>query len=89
MKMKSFVLGFAALSMLAGMAHAQSTTTVRGHTRSDGTYVAPHSRTTPNSTRNDNWSTRGNTNPNTGKAGTKPRDGETTGSRSSSNPWSY
>lgn len=39
---------------------------VRGYTRSDGTYVAPHYRSSPNSTRNDNWSTRGNINPHTG-----------------------
>lgn len=53
---------------------AQSTHTVRGYTRSDGTYVAPHRATNPNSTRNDNWSTIGNVNPDTGEAGTKPRD---------------
>lgn len=47
---------------------------VRGHYRKDGTYVAPHVRTAPNRTRNDNYSTRGNDNPYTGKAGTKPRD---------------
>ena len=49
---------------------------VHGYTKKDGTYVAPHDRTAPNRTKNDNWSTRGNVNPETGKAGTKPRDGE-------------
>lgn len=49
---------------------------VRGYTRRDGAYVSPHYQTNPNSTRNDNWSTRGNVNPYTGKAGTLPRDGE-------------
>lgn len=49
---------------------------VKGYYRKDGTYVAPHVRTAPNSTRNDNYSTRGNVNPHTGKAGTKPRDGD-------------
>ena len=47
---------------------------VRGYTRSDGTYVAPHYRSSPNSTRNDNWSTRGNINPHTGRLGTKNPD---------------
>jgi hypothetical protein len=47
---------------------------VHGYVKKDGTYVAPHDRTAPNNTRNDNWSTRGNVNPETGKAGTKPRD---------------
>lgn len=45
---------------------------VRGYTRKDGTYVAPHYQTNPNSTTSDNYSTRGNVNPYTGKPGTKP-----------------
>lgn len=44
-------------------------TSVSGYYRKDGTYVQPHYRTTPNSTRMDNWSTRGNVNPFTGKKG--------------------
>lgn len=44
---------------------------VRGYTRKDGTYVQPHKRSSPNSTTYDNWSTRGNINPYTGKMGTK------------------
>lgn len=55
----------------ATSAIAQRTTSVRGYTRKDGTYVPPHVRTTPNSTRTDNWSTRGNVNPYTGREGTK------------------
>jgi hypothetical protein len=47
---------------------------VKGYTRKDGTYVAPHTRSSPNNTKNDNYSTKGNVNPYTGKAGTKPRD---------------
>lgn len=50
---------------------------VDGYTKKDGTVVVPHNRTAPNKTKNDNWSTKGNVNPYTGKAGTKPRDGET------------
>jgi hypothetical protein len=34
--------------------------------------VAPHYQTNPNTTRLDNWSTRGNVNPYTGAMGTKP-----------------
>lgn len=45
-----------------------------GHTTKNGTYVQGHYSTDPNATRNDNFSTRGNTNPYTGEAGTKPRD---------------
>ena len=51
---------------------------VHGYTTKNGTYVAPHFQTNPNSTRNDNYSTRGNLNPHTGEEGTKPRDGEVT-----------
>lgn len=46
---------------------------VKAHTRSDGTYVPAHQRTTPNGTRNDNWTTTGNQNPYTGEHGTRPR----------------
>jgi len=44
---------------------------VRGYTTKNGTYVAPHRQTNPNGTRTDNWSTKGNVNPDTGKLGTK------------------
>ena len=44
---------------------------VRGHFRKDGTYVAPHMRSSPNSTTLDNWSTKGNVNPYNGQVGTK------------------
>lgn len=48
-----------------------STVSVKGYTKSNGTYVAPHNRTAPNRTKGDNWSTKGNVNPYTGKMGTK------------------
>jgi hypothetical protein len=44
---------------------------VNGYTKSNGTYVAGHYRSSPNSTKADNWSTKGNTNPFTGQPGTK------------------
>src|SRR6202035_3355279 len=50
--------------------------TVRSYTKRDGTHVESYHATNPNSTKNDNFSTRGNVNPYTGKAGTKARDGE-------------
>jgi hypothetical protein len=46
----------------------------RGYVRRDGSYVGGYHATNPNGTRNDNYSTRGNINPYTGKWGTKPRD---------------
>ena len=45
-------------------------TYVDGYTRSDGTYVAGHYRSAPNSTKLDNYSTQGNVNPYNGRAGT-------------------
>ncbi len=44
---------------------------VKGYTKKDGTHVAAHDRTAPNGTQKDNWSAKGNTNPETGKEGTK------------------
>jgi hypothetical protein len=49
---------------------------VNGYTRSDGTYVAPHYRSSPDSKININWSTKGNVNPYTGAEGTKKRYSE-------------
>ena len=47
------------------------TTGVRGYYKpSTGRYVAPHYKTTPNRTKIDNFSTKGNYNPYTGKKGT-------------------
>ena len=48
-----------------------STTHVRGYTTKRGTYVAPHVKTSPDSSKVNNWSTKGNTNPYTGQPGTK------------------
>ena len=47
------------------------TTRVRGYYKpSTGRYVAPHHKTTPNRSKFDNFSTKGNYNPYTGKKGT-------------------
>lgn len=52
------------------------------YVRSDGTYVSGYHSTSPNSTRNDNYSTRGNINPYTGTPGYHPRDYESSSSSS-------
>ena len=44
---------------------------VRGYVTKNGTYVAPHYQSAPNKTKLDNYSTKGNVNPYTGKVGTK------------------
>lgn len=52
-------------------ASAKGSTSVKGYTKKSGTYVAPHKRSAPNKTKSDNYSTKGNMNPYTGKKGTK------------------
>ena len=44
---------------------------VRGHVKKDGTYVAPSRATNPNRTQRDNYSSKPNVNPYTGKQGTR------------------
>ena len=65
------VLLFAVSLMFSFSSAALAKTSVKGYTKKSGTYVAPHYRTTPNYKFNDNWSTKGNYNPYTGKSGTK------------------
>lgn len=59
------------LGLLFAASSALADTHVRGYVKKDGTYVQPHRRTSPNSTKHDNWSSKGNYNPYTGKKGTK------------------
>lgn len=63
------IFAAALFAALASSAFAQ--VHVSGYTKSNGTYVAPHMRSSPNSTTADNYSTKGNINPYTGEAGTK------------------
>jgi hypothetical protein len=44
---------------------------VQGYERKNGTYVEPYHRTTPDTTQKNNYETKGNVNPYTGKEGTK------------------
>lgn len=61
-----------ALLGMPSVAYARGgSVTVRGYTTRQGTPVPTHQRTAPNKTKRDNWSTKGNTNPYTGKPGTK------------------
>ena len=59
------------LGLLSFSAQAEARTTrVRGYYKpSTGSYVAPHYKTTPNRSKFDNFSTKGNYNPYTGKKG--------------------
>jgi hypothetical protein len=53
---------------------ASAETSVGGYVRKDGTYVPPYTRSSPNSTNRDNFSTQGNRNPYTGSAGSRAPD---------------
>jgi hypothetical protein len=43
---------------------------VKGYSKKDGTYVAPYHKTSPDSRKDNNYSSKGNVNPYTGKKGT-------------------
>lgn len=61
------------LVLLAITATCFADQSVRGYTRKDGTYVNGYTRSDSDSSYNNNYSTRGNTNPYTGESGTNSR----------------
>src|SRR4051794_14410817 len=66
--MRLWVIALAAITLPAT---TSAQTYVHGYTKSNGTYVAPHYRSSPDNSLYNNYSTRGNVNPYTGKVGTK------------------
>jgi uncharacterized membrane protein YdfJ with MMPL/SSD domain len=56
---------------LSSTVAAKNSHHVKGHVKKSGTYVAPHRATNQDKTQTNNYSTKGNTNPYTGKKGTK------------------
>lgn len=71
MKKLLLTIGFFAITAITS---AQSTTYVKGYTKSDGTNVQGYYKTTSDNTNLNNYSTQGNTNSYTGQSGYKPRD---------------
>jgi len=75
-KLLVFFVAFALVVVAARFVEARSVSShtgshhVSSYTRKDGTRVRAHERTNPNHSKLDNWSTKGNVNPNTGKRGT-------------------
>lgn len=68
---KTLVTILLSLIMVFGLfSLAEAAVRIKGYFRSSGTFVQPHYRSNPNSSIFDNWSTKGNTNPYTGKSGT-------------------
>ena len=68
---KVYIFLYLGLALLPLSTSATSNHGVRGYTKKDGAYVAPHRATNPNKTQRDNWSSKPNTNPYNGKQGTK------------------
>ena len=69
--MKKIFITIAFISMLVLPNIVFADVYVQGYTKSDGTYVQGHYRSSPNGTTSDNYSTKGNINPYTGEYGTK------------------
>jgi hypothetical protein len=59
------------LIAMGSMQFAFADVYVNGYFRSNGTYVQPHYRSNPDGNSFNNWSTRGNMNPYTGRMGYK------------------
>lgn len=72
--MKKFFISFLLLFFSIPSLVIAKDVYVKGYHRKDGSYVQPYYRTTPDMTKNNNYSTLGNRNPYTGEYGTKPRD---------------
>ncbi len=63
--------GHARASGMSGTGSSSSSHSVRGYTKKNGTYVAPHRQTNADHTQLNNYSTKGNYNPSTTKTGTR------------------
>lgn len=61
-------------SGLRGTGSSSGSHSVRGYTKKNGTYVAPHRQTNGDHTQLNNYSTKGNVNPSTGKTGSHYAD---------------
>ncbi len=68
--MKKALLAIAVIGLFA--CNSEAAQRVKGYTRSNGTYVSPSYKSKADSTRFNNYSTKGNSNPFTGKKGYEP-----------------
>ena len=85
---KAFLSLVIAASALFAAQQAVADVWVRGHYRSNGTYVQSHYRSDPDRSFRNNWSTYPNINPYTGKMGTR-RTPSHSSSHSSPSWWSW
>ncbi|MBA3733375.1 hypothetical protein H0W91_03295 [Patescibacteria group bacterium] len=63
------LLSFFVLGFLFSASSVEASTRIGGYTTKKGTYVQPYQRSSPNSSKYDNYSSKGNSNPYTGKKG--------------------
>jgi len=68
---KIIMLIFGLAILLSSFDLANAAVRVRGYYKRSGTYVVPHYRSDPDGSTWNNWSTSGNSNPYTGKRGTR------------------
>lgn len=68
---KTLALLFAITTVFTFVIASSASVWVKGYYRSNGTYVSPHYRSNPDSSRYNNWSSWGNYNPYTGVRGYK------------------
>jgi hypothetical protein len=73
---RTLLLGILVATMLVvQMANAAPSHRVKAYTTKRGTYVQAHRQTNPDHSRLNNWSTKGNSNPYSGKPGTRKPTG--------------
>jgi len=70
--MSKYTLLLIALLLAFSIPEALADQNVSGYYRSNGTYVQPYVRSSPDNTVTNNYSYQGNTNPYTGQTGTNP-----------------
>jgi hypothetical protein len=64
-------LALIVMCLVSGVVMAQASHVRQGYVTKNGTYVAPSYATNPNETKLDNYGTKGNINPYTGKTGSE------------------
>lgn len=69
--MRAVLVGVLALGLVASSAAAQGSYHRKGYVTKSGTHVPPSRATKPDRSVTNNWSSKPNVNPYTGKAGTK------------------
>ena len=70
-KIGLFSIIFSFATLLFTTSHVEASVRVHSYYKKSGTYVTTHHRSNPDSRKSNNYSSKGNYNPYTGKKGTK------------------